>query len=180
MIIYKHIPRTGGNSFRSIFPEGDFLFLGHDFYSPFYKHLFYHLKRGYRHYVFTIVRNPFDRAVSAFFYLNSGGINNVDEIDKMRYIAKYRGNFKDFVRNAFPDVLRQIHFKPQYTWIYWEDECLCNNVYKFEDVIKNPDFPHKNSSKHIDYREYYDVDTVEVIKKYYKEDFELFGYSQDI
>lgn len=180
MIIYKHIPRCGGNSFRELFPEGEFLFLGHDYYNINYRHLFYHVRKSSKNYVFTIVRNPFDRAVSAFHYLNAGGISRNDDFDRIRYLKKYNGDFRQFTLNAFPDILQQIHFMPQYLWVYWEGECLCNNIYKFEDVIKDPDFPHKNSSKHIDYREYYDTDTVEVIKKYYKEDFELFGYSYDL
>jgi hypothetical protein len=176
MIIYKHIPRTAGNSIKEILPEG-ILFLGHDYYNINYKHLFYHVQKYTRCFVFAIVRNPYERAVSAFFYLNSGGNNPLDEIDQKKYIEKYHGDFEYFINYAFPEILQQIHFMPQWQWIYWNDVALCDEVNKFEDLSQYA-MPQLNKSKHKKYEEYYNKKTKNIIYKYYRKDFELFDYKR--
>lgn len=176
-IIFKHIPRTGGNSFREALPEG-MLFLGHDFYDLMYKHLHYHVKDLHRPFVFAFVRNPYDRVVSAFHYLTRGGNNPLDEHDRVKYIEKYSGDFDAFVRNAFPEILLQIHFMEQWKWIYWGDTPLCNEVGRFEDLSQYA-IPHLNKSKRRrSYEEYYTPETKEIIYKYYEKDFRLFGYDK--
>ncbi len=183
-IIYKHIPKTAGLSIKEVLPE-DALFLGHDFYNMNYKHLFYHTRYLKEKFVFSCVRNPYDRALSAFLYLDSGGNNILDRFDKRRYIERYRGDFEKFVNNAFPDVLRQIHFMPQYTWIYYQDLKICDYVAKFENlhqtlsfVLKTQELPHNNKTKHRKWQKYYTPKTAAIIYQHYQMDFELFRYPE--
>jgi hypothetical protein len=153
MLIFKHIPRTAGNSIKEVLLD-DILFLGHDFYGLGYKHLYYHIKKYTRSFVFSVVRNPYDRAVSAFFYLNKGGNNPLDEFDRIRYIERY------------------------HKWIYYNKTALCNIAYRFENIIQCEDFPHKNKSNRKPYQHYYNKTTKDIIFKHYQKDFELFGYDK--
>ena len=188
-IIFKHIPRTAGNSLKEILPE-KVLFLGHDYYNPNYKHLLFHLINIKHKFVFAFIRNPYDRVVSAFHYLNAGGNNPFDVADRDKYIKQYDGNFDNFVKNAFPGITYQIHFMPQYTWIYLYKQCLCDYVGKLETIendlrnignIINYDFPElpcRNGSRRGHYENYYTEETKEIIYKYYEKDFRLFGYGK--
>lgn len=192
-IIYKHIPRTAGTSLKEILPDETFV-LGHDYYGDGYKHLYYHLKPYLKRFVLSFVRNPYDRAVSAFFYLNAGGNNPNDEIEKERYIAKYNDDFNAFVKNAFPGIRTQIHFMPQHHWIcgnnYKDLINLCNYVGKFETIdddlkelskiipLKSIELPERNKSEHSQYEDYYTTETKKIIYNNYIEDFKLFGYEE--
>jgi hypothetical protein len=183
-IVFKHIPKTAGLSVKEILPKGT-LFLGHDYYSQTYKHLFYHLLTIENPFVISVVRNPYDRAVSAFYYLASGGNNPVDVISKKQYIDKYKNSFSEFVLNAFPGILKQIHFMPQYDWIYFRDYKLCNFIAKYENLkedlsifLQNKELPNLNISSHFDYKYYYDSKTAKIIYKNYRKDFNLFGYDR--
>jgi hypothetical protein len=191
MIIFKHIPKTAGASIKEILPEKVNV-QGHDFYNSEYKHLFNYISNLKNKFVFAFVRNPFDRIVSAFFYLNAGGNNPLDEVDREKYIKQYNGDFNLFVENAFPEILKQIHFMPQYSWIYFDIFCLCDYIGKIETInndlqnignIINYDFPKlpkKNVSSHNDYRSYYTSKTEKIIYKYYEKDFKLFNYRNGI
>ncbi|MEA2020644.1 MAG: sulfotransferase family 2 domain-containing protein [Patescibacteria group bacterium] len=193
-IIFVHVPRTGGSSIeRHICWKNNFPVVGHDTRKPNYKYL-KDRPRLYNkdNFIFTFVRNPWDRLVSAFFYLNEGGGNPKDEKDRKKYLAKYEGNFKKFVKDAFANkkILEQIHFKPQYKWICNNNkELLIDFVGKFENFNKDLDKlskkleieldypPVSNKSDHKFYRDYYDEETKRIIKNAYKKDVALFNYN---
>lgn len=99
-IIFKHIPKTAGESIRQIMPD-ETLFVGHNYYHPEYKHLYFDVEHYLKKFVIAFVRNPYDRIVSAFHYLNSGGNSPSDEKDRIKYIEKYNDDFTKFVKDAF-------------------------------------------------------------------------------
>lgn len=188
-MIYKHIPRTAGTSLKEILPDGTFI-LGHNYYDEGYKHLYHHRIPFMKRFVFSFVRNPYDRVVSAFHYLNAGGNNPKDEIVRDIYLSQYNGDFDYFVEYGFPKVLDQIHFMPQYSWIFYNYINICNYVGKFETInedikelskfidFKSDSLPDINKSEHKHYKDYYTVATKKIIYEYYRTDFELFGYEE--
>lgn len=182
MLIFKHIPKTGGLSIRDILPEGS-LFLGHDYYSisgqP-YIHLVHHIADNPDSFVLSMVRNPYDRVVSAFFYLSAGGNNPADFKDAEKYILPYNGDFGAFVKNEFPQVIHQIHFMSQTSWIFWEGKNLCDSVLKFEMLKYITGIPHVNKSIHDNYKRYYTPETQKIIYDAYIDDFHSFGYSKEL
>lgn len=140
---------------------------------------------------FTFVRNPWDRAVSAFFYLNQGGVNSDDELDRKRYISKFNGNFRLFVLSSFNDhrIFQQAHFRPQSEWICdHSGNILVDYIGKIEDYqncfnrvceimkIKPQIIPHLNKSSHKSYTTYYDKKTKQIIEKAYEKDIKMFDY----
>ena len=165
---------------------------GHFLQNPFYRSAPELLKKYPRRpYVFTFVRNPWDRVVSAFFYLNQGGGNLCDKWDRHQYLRAFRGNFARFVRSSFPAgrILRQMHFRPQHQWVSdGSGQLITDFVGKYERLeqdlrelsgrldirFNNP--PLINESEHDHYREYYDEVTKDIVADAYRKDIELFDY----
>ncbi|MBT3465432.1 sulfotransferase family 2 domain-containing protein [archaeon] len=67
---FIHIPKTGGTSIKNYLRDNDIptLFLSHDIEDPKYKYPNEISKKNNPH-AFTVVRNPFDRVVSAYYFL---------------------------------------------------------------------------------------------------------------
>lgn len=184
--LYVHIPKCGGNSVMSILNDNVFT-IGHDIRDSHYKYL-----RDYplndNRYVFTFTRNPWDRLVSSYFYLKTGGIIAADKADYSHYLSHY-SDFKDMIINWDDMLYNQIHFKPQYEWICDKHgKLLPDHIGKVEDMQQHIDIiskrlgvqqcklPQKNKSKHKHYTEYYDDETREIVAKKYAKDIEYFGY----
>lgn len=195
--IFVFIPKTASSSIYKVL-KGKIRFLYHDLRSSDYISLSNYLTspgRGQRPlFSFAIVRNPWDRVVSSFFYLSQGGLNNSkqDEQDIEKFVSRYQGNFTDFVKNEFQNrqLFAQIHFRPQYEWITDENGKLCVSfIGRFENLQHDFDFACDsmnierqmlaihNKSKHKLYKEYYNEETKQIVANAYKEDIELFNYS---
>lgn len=144
---------------------------------------------------FGFVRNPWDRLVSAFFFLSKGGTGNAQ--DKQLYadvFQRYEGDFARFVREFVrtENVLKILHLRPQ--WYFLCDAnggLLVDTVERFEalqdgfntvcDHINIPriELERTNASAHRDYRDYYDDETRSIVASVYQRDIELFAYTFD-
>lgn len=155
-----------------------------------YKVILYSLPDEYidNIYKFTIVRNPWDRAVSAFHY-----IKQVWQTKETReeLIGK-RETFKHFVKCKFSQlgVKANPHFNYQYPCAFFREEQFVDYIGRFENIDEDwkiisekieadPVLPHNNKSEHLPYQHYYDADSKEIIGNIYKDDIRLFGYTYD-
>ncbi|MCF7891058.1 sulfotransferase family protein [Candidatus Bipolaricaulota bacterium] len=142
----------------------------------------------------AFVRNPWDRVVSAFFFLNQGGKNPIDWLNGLRYLSQYEGDFTHFVRQGLsggsPKVFGDRSFRPQYQFICKESKQVSVDfIGKYENLSSDlnslaerlgfeiENIPHLNPSDHKKYREYYTDRTRQIVADTYKEDIELFDYS---
>jgi hypothetical protein len=151
-------------------------------------------------FTFTVVRNPYDRAVSCYHSkvkrreeLTPYEIENVGIAKKFKDI--YVGmSFKEFVRAIaqIPDERADRHFKSQ-AWFLLNKNGRLRVDYvgrfehfneEYEKICKKLGVkrPHKlinvNPSKRKkNYQDYYDEETKKLIQKRYKKDFELFNYN---
>ena len=129
-------------------------------------------------FTFTIVRNPWDRMVSSFFYES--------RINKKRHGFKFN-NFNAFVRS--PTYAAEQHSLCQMDFIINErSEPYIDFIGRFENLqedfntvcdkigIPRKQLPHKNKTKHKHYTEYYDDETKQIVAKKYAKDIEYFGY----
>lgn len=184
-----HIPKTGGASIGQLCMSRGIAAIGHDTRNPNYISLALY-KRNHPDIVsFAIVRNPWDRLVSAYHFLSGGGLNPHDSADADRYVRRHAG-FNEFVSDAFRDksILAQIHFRPQYEWISDEDAIIADYVGRFEELQHHvsaflalaglPDYKlqHLNRARHRDYRQYYSRESIDIVRDIYSRDIELFGY----
>jgi len=188
-IVFVHVPKTGGASILQLCLHHGIRIIDHDLRNPNYVSLTKYRSLNPNIYSFAIVRNPWDRVVSSYHYLRKGGIKGEDMLDADRFVNQYR-NFTQFVLNAFEarEILDQIHFRPQYKWISDERGVIVDMVGRFERLqtsfskwcktigLPNYKLPHVNRSAHRSYKEYFNEQTIEIIRKKYRKDLELFKY----
>ncbi|HXT11718.1 MAG TPA: sulfotransferase family 2 domain-containing protein [Candidatus Angelobacter sp.] len=142
---------------------------------------------------FTFVRNPWDRVVSAFFYLKNKNMKS-----NQQWAKKNLSPFQDF--NAFvrewltpENIWSYVFFRPQYHFICLNGkqpavdfigffENLAPDFALIRERIKSPAKlaeKNRNPLRGQDYREYYSDETRGLVAEIYAEDIELFGYSFD-
>lgn len=139
---------------------------------------------------FTIVRNPWDRVVSAYHYLKNGGMNERDQSWSAKHLSGYV-DFGDFVRRWLTreNVFKGIHFVPQLHFIVDpHDRVRMDYIGRLETLPS--DFAHitnrlgitaalpfKNRGRReADYRNYYDEETKAIVAFVYQDDIRLLGY----
>ena len=180
--LFIHVPKTGGNAIKNTQLFKDSIY----FYHASIRNVMEWGKKYRASY--AIVRNPYDRLVSAFFYLQDGGEKNKWDINSMKKQQKYRNNFIEFVKNL-SEFMDDIHYKPQYTFLtdknnelkvdhILKQESLNNDYMKLQQLYGYSPVPLNkvNTSKHEDYTHYYDDETRRIVQEVYRKDFELLNY----
>jgi chondroitin 4-sulfotransferase 11 len=136
-------------------------------------------------YVFTIVRNPWSKVVSHYKYRVKTNQTNLGAktISFKQWVSATYGVDKDLFYYDNPKM-----FAPQVEWLKDGKGAVCaNDIIKFETL--NKDFervakvigvkfelPHLNATKNDSYQDYYDDDTIEIVRNHFREDIELFDY----
>ncbi|MFY0654254.1 MAG: sulfotransferase family 2 domain-containing protein [Cyclobacteriaceae bacterium] len=196
--IFIHIPKTGGTSVQvSLWRYGKVLQGEQNFDSIYFKHIAATDLKALMgddfssYYKFSIVRNPWDWAVSNYLF--------------------NRGLHRPFVKNTtyevhseIPAWAKEMSFEEWLPW--WVDtfnpsqsmmlcdekgHLLIDEVFRFEALAGDSkklykrlkifklfsDFPHINqSTRSKSYKEYYSDETHEFISQHFREDIERFGY----
>jgi hypothetical protein len=124
---------------------------------------------------FSIVRNPWDRVVSDFFYCKKENYVPV-ELTFRNEVLYNKDNFERWKQ-------------PCYNWLTLNGEVAVQNILRFENLqsdfekmckqLELPDginLPHLNKTKHKHYTEYYDEETKQIVAEKYAKDIEYFGY----
>ena len=127
---------------------------------------------------FAFVRNPFDRFVSycAFMTRDNGAFDR-DPKAVMRH----------FLFQAPP--LKHVLFQPQHSFVCAKTgELLSDKIGRVEEMQKSYDeicanlgipsaqLERANSSRRADYRQYYDQQLIDGVRRLYERDLELFAY----
>lgn len=145
-------------------------------------------------YKFTVVRNPFDRLVSFWEYIQkekelSNGLNmtefacfieSIGELDFNDYlkslsiwhIMPYTQKCSVLFENG--DLEKPtMDFVCRFEKLVEDLKCVFNNLdLRFEELS----FQHKNKTKHRHYSSYYTDKEIEVVSRVYKKDLEYFNY----
>lgn len=189
--IFLHIPKTGGVSvsyglfgniggihrnirrYQRIFPQSEF--------ERFFK--------------FTVVRNPWDRLVSAYTYLMGGGGGDKENRRFVETHVRPFADFDTFVRGwvTLENVRLKDHFRPQTDFMRGRGgHYPLDYVARFEQLADEftvitkqigieADLPHMNktSSRRRDYRSYYSDSSAEIVANVYQTDIMQLGYRFD-
>jgi hypothetical protein len=122
---------------------------------------------------FCVIRNPFDRIVSEYFY---SVYKKLTTSSFDRFIQDFEFKSKTYKNHE----LRQIDFvknnKKEFDFIgRFENLNSCFSEISNRLNISN-NFPHTNKTNHLHYKEYYSENTYNIVSEYYKEDLSHFGY----
>jgi len=196
-LIFIHIPKTGGSSLACPGYKGVLLpYLGetdivHGSHpsARILKKKFPDVWNDY--YKFAVVRNPWERLVSSYFYF-LGKIVGKDfdkkkETELGKKIAAFQ-NFDDFCR-SLNHLPLDTHFSSQLDFITDEDEnVIMDKVCRLETITEDfaavcsetglPDIslPVKRRTRHAHYSHYYTDEGIENVRRHYSRDIDFFGY----
>lgn len=186
--IFIHVPKTAGTAIARA------LFESPSEHIPYFIYQRTNPAKFHRFFKFAFVRNPWDRLVSSFFYLHRGGMHAYDQAWSERFIAPYRGDFGQFVRNwlTSENVSTWAHFAPQSDFILdARDNVMVDFVGRYERLHDDFQFVARrlklntalrpiNESAHDDFRRCYDEETSSIVQKVYARDIKVFGYSPPV
>ncbi len=136
--------------------------------------------------IFTIVRNPYSRAVSLWAYmLRIGRLG--PRMDFREFCLVLRDRAVEPIGLYNKRGLSQC--RPQADWLrgvyvgyFGRFETLQSDFDNVCNKLKVPRsvLTHRNNGHLRDYRTYYDAETQEIVRDYYAEDFELLAYSEEL
>ena len=142
---------------------------------------------------FTVVRNPWDRAVSAYHFARQGGVPGGAQMSNPE---RYRGNdfdsFDTFVTRYLTH--RRLSradgvFRPQTSYLTLGDGTLpFDHIGRFEHLAdteqwlsgilgRRIEFPRINGTEREGYREYFTDQTRDIVGSLYRSDVETFGFT---
>jgi hypothetical protein len=184
--LFIHVPRTGGTSIEAMpglfeQPQPQHL-RAQDYYNALGEGIWDKL------YTFTFVRNPWDRAVSA--YLNAGEVRNPRGWSFEQWCCQYfcdeaqrwTGSWCERPRLAVFEQydmlwpIEKFDFIGDYTTLHQDFATVCDAIGIGEYAL-----PHLNKTrptgKH--YSEWHTPKTIEAIRKRFPHDIELFNYDYE-
>lgn len=186
--LFIHIPKAAGISFQQGLYDIDSFghlpikdvqeYMDEDKFNQMYK--------------FTIVRNPYDRLISAYLYLKKGGRGALIDLEYQKKIEKYK-NFEDFVLNFFTtqDFMQMEHFIPQTEWLIDEAGVLKVDYIGYFETIEDEfeiiyrqifsmspqnHLPRKNPTN-VANEIQFSREMLNIINSIYLKDFELLNYN---
>lgn len=186
--LFIHVPKTAGMSVtRALYGNEKPVHLTIAHYQTLFSETEFN-----NTFKFAFVRNPWDRMVSSYTFLTSGGYTENDRIFSRNILSRF-ATFADFVTGwVKPENLAsRIHFLPQYFFVCDPNgKQAVDFIGRFENL--SDDFSHiagkmgvtntlehRNASpnRDKDYRSYYDNESMEIVWNIYKRDIELFQYA---
>jgi len=190
--IFVHIPKAGGTSIsKSLFNSFVGALGGHPYLSE-YKEIYNEIEFK-NYFKFAFVRNPWDRLVSAYNFLKTGGVSEQDKNWAKSNIQQYE-NFDSFIKGWLnqKNIYSYYHFIPQFEFVCLDGlELAVDFVGYFENFEQDFKFvadklgiqaelqhlnKTKDRGKRKNYTEYYTKETLKIVADVYQEDITLFGY----
>ena len=121
----------------------------------------------------TIVRNPWDRFVSLYSFRK--------RTDGYEFMVKQPPSFREWLLHHHHHTVTQVR------WLTLDGEIPLDFIGRFENLEEDfahvaeqigykRKLPHINVSKHDHYVEYYDSDTIDLVRTHCKDDIDTFGY----
>jgi hypothetical protein len=136
--------------------------------------------------VLAVVRNPFDRLVSMYFFAKKHGLGKIYDVDTSDFLRFSKGFYKLSKDPNFFHAMPQVEFiehakKDKFTVIKFENlkEELGDfiNKNKLTNVFNIAKLELLNGTTHKHYSEYYCPKTIQIVKDMWGCDLDYFSYS---
>jgi hypothetical protein len=184
-LIFVHINKTGGTSIETLFGG-----------IPFNDQVTaleiqnQHGALWDQYFKFSIVRNPWDRMVSEYYFRKTSHIINPPKWRCPKHLRIPSNEpFKKWVLEDHDKPQSEyIRFRSQINWLLnSEGNLMVDFIGRFEKLARdvgkvcktigaNLILPHYNYTHHLHYTHYYDQETKEIVAERHKEDIDLFKY----
>jgi len=182
--LFIHITKSASTSVA----KSLFVYLPYHYTAVEYRVIFG--RRAFNNYFkFAFVRNPWDRLLSAFSYIQGGGWNEQDHRwfnENISHLPNFNSLVLDWLDSS--RLQSHVHLKLQ-------SKCICDSKHRpridylgyFESlpedfayiaVVLNIEtrLDHVNTSKRSDYRNVYSPEAIEKVNSLYRRDIDNFGY----
>lgn len=182
-ILFIHIPKTGGVSINRTLLNS--LGGGHKSYIEYKREIEENIFNEL--FIFSFVRNPVDRFLSAYNFLYGGGYDKIDQKWAKQNLIPYSINF--FTLNKLENCAEsKVHFKPQNYFLKDEfNQITIDFIGKFEKLAEDFNSVKKllelnvrlkklnKSKKYFSYKDLSSA-SIKKIEDIYQQDFIIFGY----
>ncbi|MEM7766166.1 MAG: sulfotransferase family 2 domain-containing protein [Pseudomonadota bacterium] len=186
--LYIHIPRTAGGSIvEALYDHEE---RGH---TPLYAYAYTRPEAMDGLFKFSVVRNPWDRMVSAYHRVLGTAKNPATRAWGERNLLRF-GSFDAFIDAIGEDqtlrwtVLSYPHFRAQFEYLSVDGALAVDFVGRFETLAEDfstianrvrpgASLGHRHKSSHAHYRTYYTDRTAEIVGSIYARDVSAFDYS---
>lgn len=194
--IFVHIPKAAGSSIKQALGMRG---AGHPLWTVYANA---HPREWHDYFKFTVVRNPWDRLVSAYSYaqMERSYWHDAQLQPHPDYELLKGLDFQEFClflkKNAHllksGSLLKHESWFQQYLWVAQEENkqirTIVDRVLRYENLdvhfpmlmaelgISSVVLPHVNRSDRGSYRDYYDAESRQIVADIYEVDIKLFGY----
>jgi len=181
--IFVHIPKCGGSSIKEMLRDMN---EKSDIHSKLKDDFYLLEKRNVnlkKYFVFTILRNPWDRVVSYYFFyrdiikkdeLVANKAKKLDFSSWINYIATNQQKFK-FIHENYLDYLtfnNNVVLDYNMNFHNFDQECsFLKNLLVFKTNTL-----HLNKTNHEDYKSYYGEKEINLVKIMYQRDIDFFEF----
>ncbi len=181
--IFIHVPKAAGTSVALT------LFGQKSRHIPWFEYYRANPDKFRRYFKFSFVRNPWDRLVSTYFFLQRGGMNAQDAA----WAAENLGSYPSFERFVLAwlnenTIHTWVHFRPQHYFICDDSgKVMLDFVGRVENMREdfaivaarlgcNHSLEKVNVGSQQHYSHYYTDEARELVGRVYAKDISLFGY----
>ena len=169
--VFIHVPKTGGTSLEMAFGYSErnrhIKHLNEQKYSELLGNIFLEYKK------IPIIRNPWDRALSFYFYRKLENRLN-DKINSFTDWVYYIKNKKGIFEGIYDYLLNDDSICCDIFLNFCNLEEDFNNFCKSQNISLK--LPHINKTKHKHYTEYYNDETKQIVAEKYAKDIEYFNF----
>ena len=183
-ILFIHIPKTAGRSLIDTYSD----YFADAHHSPA---LMYKTSHNIDNMTLvSVVRNPWERLYSSYEFLISGGLTEADRrVGEL--LKKQTSDFNFFVKHWLVKytTYSYMHFVPQTDFLFdWRNKLIPCDIIRFENLARGWDdfaakqnlprqeLPKKNVSTKVSYKDVYDAESIEIVRKLYAKDIDFLGY----
>jgi chondroitin 4-sulfotransferase 11 len=185
--IFIHIPKNAGTSILYLLNNNTHIDRDHHKYLDYQRS---DPNRFNEYHKFCIIRNPWDRLLSAYHYLAHGG-NKTSDINLCESLNNNCEDFEEFILKwlDFEKIYNITILNPQHLYIYdyTQKKIVMDSVLRFEyldydfSILQNKlsipgELPKKNITAHNEYKSYYNNKMIKKVTDLFLKDIILFNY----